>query len=146
MSRHCKTIINIYAVYSHSWMNFKQNLYKLKEGREMKAETFSKLVATSLYEKRYVIVRLKFLVNHLSSRINSLTIILDLDHTLQPQLLQDLIKLVRMNIDQLFALMIVSDTENTQEHLKQLELEENFFTVFARLSTSQTLVQKSFSM
>jgi 20S proteasome subunit beta 3 len=34
-------------------MKFKLNMYKLKEGREMKAETFSKLVATSLYEKRY---------------------------------------------------------------------------------------------
>ena len=33
-------------------MKFKTNLYKLKEGREMKAETFSKLVATTLYEKR----------------------------------------------------------------------------------------------
>jgi 20S proteasome alpha/beta subunit len=33
-------------------MKFKMNLYKLKEGRDMKAETFSKLVSTSLYEKR----------------------------------------------------------------------------------------------
>jgi 20S proteasome alpha/beta subunit len=37
---------------SNSLMKFKLNMYKLKEGREMKAETFSKLVATSLYEKR----------------------------------------------------------------------------------------------
>lgn len=36
-------------------MKFKLNMYKLKEGREMKAETFSKLVATSLYEKRYAL-------------------------------------------------------------------------------------------
>jgi 20S proteasome subunit beta 3 len=36
-------------------MKFKLNMYKLKEGREMKAETFSKLVATSLYEKRYTL-------------------------------------------------------------------------------------------
>ena len=34
-------------------MKFKMNLYKLKEGREMKASVFSKLVATSLYEKRW---------------------------------------------------------------------------------------------
>ena len=36
----------------NSWMKFKMNLYKLKEGREMKASVFSKLVSTSLYEKR----------------------------------------------------------------------------------------------
>eukprot|EP00351_Strombidinopsis_sp_SopsisLIS2011_P007351 CAMPEP_0116870158 /NCGR_PEP_ID=MMETSP0463-20121206/15_1 /TAXON_ID=181622 /ORGANISM="Strombidinopsis sp, Strain SopsisLIS2011" /LENGTH=195 /DNA_ID=CAMNT_0004506313 /DNA_START=44 /DNA_END=631 /DNA_ORIENTATION=+ len=34
-------------------MKFKTNLYSLKEGREIKAGTFSKLVATSLYEKRF---------------------------------------------------------------------------------------------
>ena len=34
-------------------MKYKLNMYKLKEGREKKADTFSKLVATSLYEKRY---------------------------------------------------------------------------------------------
>jgi 20S proteasome alpha/beta subunit len=34
-------------------MTFKNNLYKLKEGKEMKASVFSKLVSTSLYEKRY---------------------------------------------------------------------------------------------
>jgi len=34
-------------------MKFKLNMYKLKEGREMKADVFSKLVATSLYERRY---------------------------------------------------------------------------------------------
>jgi hypothetical protein len=33
-------------------MKFKNNLYKLKEGRDIKASTFQKLVATSLYEKR----------------------------------------------------------------------------------------------
>ena len=33
-------------------MKFKMNMYKLKEGREMKASTFSQLVSTSLYEKR----------------------------------------------------------------------------------------------
>jgi 20S proteasome alpha/beta subunit len=33
-------------------MKFKTNLYKLKEGREMKASVFSRLVSTSLYEKR----------------------------------------------------------------------------------------------
>ena len=33
-------------------MKFKLNLYKLQEGRDIKASTFSKLVATSLYEKR----------------------------------------------------------------------------------------------
>ena len=35
-------------------MKFKMNLYNLKEGREMKATTFTNLVATSLYEKRLV--------------------------------------------------------------------------------------------
>ena len=34
-------------------MKFKMNMFKLKEGREMKASTFSKLVATTLYEKRF---------------------------------------------------------------------------------------------
>ena len=38
---------------SNSLMKFKLNMYKLKEGREMKADVFSKLVATSLYERRY---------------------------------------------------------------------------------------------
>ena len=33
-------------------MKFKLNMYKLKEGRDMKASTFSQLVATTLYEKR----------------------------------------------------------------------------------------------
>ena len=33
-------------------MKFKTNLYKLKEGRDIKASTFAKLVSTSLYEKR----------------------------------------------------------------------------------------------
>ena len=36
----------------NSWMKFKNNLYKLKEGRDLKASTFGKLVATSLYERR----------------------------------------------------------------------------------------------
>ena len=36
----------------NSWMKFKMNLYNLKEGREMKASTFTNLVATSLYERR----------------------------------------------------------------------------------------------
>ena len=36
----------------NSLMKFKLNLFNLQEGREMKASTFSKLVATSLYEKR----------------------------------------------------------------------------------------------
>ena len=36
----------------NSLMKFKMNMYKLQEGREMKAETFVKLVSTSLYEKR----------------------------------------------------------------------------------------------
>jgi 20S proteasome alpha/beta subunit len=36
-------------------MKFKLNMYKLKEGRDMKADVFSKLVATSLYERRYTI-------------------------------------------------------------------------------------------
>ena len=37
---------------SNALMKFKMNMYKLKEGREMKAETFTKLVATTLYERR----------------------------------------------------------------------------------------------
>ena len=36
----------------NSLMTFKNNLYRLREGKEMKAGTFTKLVATSLYEKR----------------------------------------------------------------------------------------------
>ena len=36
----------------NSLMKFKTNLYKLQEGRDIKASTFSKLVSTSLYEKR----------------------------------------------------------------------------------------------
>ena len=36
----------------NSLMKFKTNLYKLNEGREIGAETFSKLVSTSMYEKR----------------------------------------------------------------------------------------------
>ena len=39
-------------VYSNSLMKFKMNMFKLKEGREMKASTFSKLVSTTMYEKR----------------------------------------------------------------------------------------------
>ena len=35
-----------------SLMKFKNNMDRLKEGREIKASTFSKLVSTSLYEKR----------------------------------------------------------------------------------------------
>ena len=34
-------------------MKFKMNMYKLQEGREMKSSVFSKLVSTSLYEKRW---------------------------------------------------------------------------------------------
>ena len=33
-------------------MKFKTNMYRLTEGKEIKAGTFTKLVATSLYEKR----------------------------------------------------------------------------------------------
>ena len=33
-------------------MKFKNNMYRLKEGKEIKAGTFTKLVATTLYEKR----------------------------------------------------------------------------------------------
>ena len=40
------------TIVSNSLMKFKINLYKLKEGRDMKADTFSKLVATTLYEHR----------------------------------------------------------------------------------------------
>ena len=44
LARDCQTF--------HQLMNFKRNLYSLKEGKDMKASTFSKLVSTSLYEKR----------------------------------------------------------------------------------------------
>ena len=36
----------------NSLMKFKMNMYNLQEGREMKSSTYSKLVSTSLYEKR----------------------------------------------------------------------------------------------
>ena len=36
-----------------SLMQFKTNLYKLKEGRDIKASTYSQLVATTLYEHRW---------------------------------------------------------------------------------------------
>ena len=38
---------------SNSLMRFKTNLYKMKEGRDIKADVFSKLVATTLYEHRF---------------------------------------------------------------------------------------------
>lgn len=34
-------------------MEFKLNLYRLREGRDMKPSTFANLVSTSLYEKRF---------------------------------------------------------------------------------------------
>ena len=34
-------------------MEFKLNLYRLREGRDMKPTTFANLVSTSLYEKRF---------------------------------------------------------------------------------------------
>lgn len=37
----------------NSLMKFKNNLYKLNEGKDLTASTFSKLVSTSLYEKRF---------------------------------------------------------------------------------------------
>lgn len=55
MCKLCKsTNVLIYKITpcSNSLMKFKMNMYKLKEGREMKASTFSKLVSTTLYEKR----------------------------------------------------------------------------------------------
>ena len=33
-------------------MKYRMNMYKLQEGREMKASTYSKLVSTSLHEHR----------------------------------------------------------------------------------------------
>ena len=33
-------------------MKFKTNMYKLDEGRDIKASTYTKLIATSQYEKR----------------------------------------------------------------------------------------------
>ena len=54
MSRLCKHLIQVLMTpySSNSLMKFKLNMYKLKEGREMKADVFSKLVATTLYERR----------------------------------------------------------------------------------------------
>ena len=37
----------------NSLMKFKTNLYKLNEGREIGAHTYTRLVATSMYEKRF---------------------------------------------------------------------------------------------
>mmetsp|Transcript_35082 Transcript_35082/g.31609 ORF Transcript_35082/g.31609 Transcript_35082/m.31609 type:complete len:204 (+) Transcript_35082:43-654(+) len=37
----------------HALMEYKLNLYTLKENREMKPQTFANLIATSLYEKRF---------------------------------------------------------------------------------------------
>merc|ERR1719498_2330774 len=37
----------------NSLMKFKNNMYRLKEGKELRASTFTKLVSTSLYEKRF---------------------------------------------------------------------------------------------
>lgn len=37
----------------HQLLTFRCNLYKLKENREMKPETFSALLSTMLYEKRF---------------------------------------------------------------------------------------------
>ena len=34
-------------------MEFKLNMYKLREGRDMKPSTFANLVSTALYEKRW---------------------------------------------------------------------------------------------
>ncbi len=51
MFRHCM-ISKILTSFSNSLMKFKLNMYKLKEGRDMKSETFSKLVSTTLYEHR----------------------------------------------------------------------------------------------
>ena len=37
----------------HATLEFKLNLYRLREDRPMKPSTFANLVATSLYEKRF---------------------------------------------------------------------------------------------
>lgn len=37
-------------------MEFKLNLYSLRENRPMKVETFSQLISTSLYEKRFLLI------------------------------------------------------------------------------------------
>jgi len=39
--------------YSHAFLEFKLNLFRLREGRDMKPSTFANLVSTSLYEKRF---------------------------------------------------------------------------------------------
>ena len=73
MSRPCKLSL-FFTLASNALMKFKMNLFKLKEGREMKAETFSKLVSTSLYEKRYVhdiwLIR-ENLISHIDSDLTS---------------------------------------------------------------------------
>lgn len=40
-------------------MEYKLNLYNLRENRKMKPKTFANLVATSLYEKRYIMAIIK---------------------------------------------------------------------------------------
>ena len=56
MFRLCKWLksvfLNFSFVCSNSLMKFRMNMYKLKEGKEMKASTYSKLVSTTMYEKR----------------------------------------------------------------------------------------------
>ena len=36
-------------------MEFKLNLYSLRENRPMKVETFAQMISTSLYEKRFIV-------------------------------------------------------------------------------------------
>lgn len=40
-------------IKSHAFLEFKLNLYRLREGRDMKPTMFANLVSTSLYEKRF---------------------------------------------------------------------------------------------
>jgi 20S proteasome subunit beta 3 len=40
--------------YSHAAMEYKINLYNLRENRKMKPVTYANLVASSLYEKRFL--------------------------------------------------------------------------------------------
>ena len=124
-------------------MKFKLNIYKLKEGREMKADTFSKLVATTLYEHRYVdeLKKIKYLVN---PPYHFLISIIDLAHTSSLQSLLVWIRLVTLNTSQLFAPTTLLDTENTMDSSRLLEQEQSYCMVFVKPFISQILNQSNY--
>jgi len=40
-------------LFSYALLEFKINLFRLREGKDMKPSTFANLVSTTLYEKRF---------------------------------------------------------------------------------------------